>query len=962
MPSISPGARVDRYQIVSLLGVGGMGEVYLAQDTRLGRKVALKFLPPNFTRDPERLRRFAQEAQAASALNHPNIITIYEVGHADQVHFIATEFIEGVTLRKRMAGTQLPAEESLEIAVQICSALVAAHSAGIVHRDIKPENVMIRPDGYVKILDFGLAKLTERTETTTHLDPGSPGSASEIITDEERVQDLIEETASDHYETSPLATVADTAPGIVMGTAQYMSPEHARGLKVDPRTDIFTLGVVLYEMLAGRHPFAGGTRREVVTAVINSEPPPLAHFRNDLPDVLEWIILKALAKDREERYQTAKELLNDLRRLQQRLRIERELSRAHAFAPQRFGGIPSILGLQQPELAEPGQNLLVAETPSSGSGKVSGRFKVFLTQGSRFNQIMKVVSVLLLLGLVIAYQFWLRQPTKPPFSDMKPARFTTSGRSIRAAISPDGKYVVYAQADDGKQSLWVRQVAATTNVEIVHAAEVIYRGLTFSPDGAFVYYVVQEGSNPIQALYQVPALGGQPRKLVVDIDSPVAVSPDGTQLAFVRRFRGKGEDALLVTRVDGTEERVIARRKETDFLSLGGVAWSADGTRVACPTGSNASGRVMTLVDFRLSDGRERPWPQRHWANIGRIGWLKSGGMVVSASDPGSTFRQLWYLPSPTGEPTRISNDLNDYLDMNLTEDSKSLAAVQSEAHVNVWLTPSGDVNGAQEVTSGVGQYNGVRGLAWTRDERLVYVSRLSGSQDIWIMQADGSSPRQLTTPETRADIYPAVSPDGKSIVFVSTRNGSSNIYRIDAEGGSMVQLTSGTSDEFPDVSPDGKWVVYTATGTSNFTLWRVPIEGGTPPTRLTDRLSQWPVISPDGKWIACWYRNQPTDAWQPAIIPFDGGAPVKVFSLPTTAASSIPMRWMPDGRGLCYVDTQNGVSNIWNQPLDGSPPRRLTNFLSQQIFWFSWEPGHDRLAVSRGSITSDVVLFNEVR
>jgi serine/threonine protein kinase/Tol biopolymer transport system component len=953
MPSIVPGAKVDRYQIVSLLGAGGMGEVYLAQDTRLNRKVALKFLPPHFTRDRERVRRFAQEAQAASALNHPNIITIYEVGRADEVHFIATEFIEGLTVRRKISGTQVPVEEALEITSQICSALVAAHSAGIVHRDIKPENIMIRPDGYVKILDFGLAKLTERPESTSQLDAGQ-STAQEIITDEERVQDLTEDTGSDHYQTTPLNTVADTAPGVVMGTAQYMSPEHARGLKVDPRTDIFTLGIVLYEMLAGKHPFAGPTRRDVVTAVINSDPPPLAAFRNDLPDVLEWIVQKALAKDREERYQTAKEFLNDLRRLQQRIRIERELSRAQGYTTPRPGSLPGIFGLQQAD------NLTASDNPSGPLGKVSGRFKVFLTQGSRFNQIMRVISVLLLVGLVIAYQYWLRRPEKTPFSDMKPTQFTTTGRSIRAAISPDGKYVVYAQSDGGRQSLWVRQVAATSNVEIVRASEVFYRGLTFSPDGAFVYYVVQEGSNPIQVLYQVPYLGGQPRRLVVDIDSPVGISPDGTQLAFTRRARGKGEDTLVVARSDGSGERVIARRKEAEFLSLSGVAWSADGGSIACPTGSNAGGRNMGLVDFRVSDGRERPWPKRRWANIGRIAWLSSGGMVISATESGSTFGQLWYFPSPSSEPRRISNDLNDYRDMNLTDDAKALAAVQFEAHVNVWLTSLGDSATAQPITSGVGQYNGVRGLTWTRD-RIVYVSRVSGSQDIWTMPEDGQNPKQLTTPEQRADIYPAISPDGRNIVFVSTRNGSSNIYRMDIDGGNVVQLTNGTSDEFPDISPDGKWVVYTATGSSNFRLWRVPFEGGAP-EKLTDRLSQWPSISPDGKLIACWYRAEQTDPWQPALIPFEGGSPIKVFNVPATSASSIPMRWTQDGKGICYVDTQNGVSNIWVQPIDGSTPRRLTNFLSDTIFWFSWAPGYDRFAVSRGSITSDVVLFTEGR
>ncbi len=955
MPSINPGSRVDRYQVVSLLGAGGMGEVYLAQDTRLGRKVALKFLPPHFTRDRERLRRFAQEAQAASALNHPNIITIYEVGKSEDIHFIATEFIEGATVRKRIAGALISTEEALEIACQICSALVAAHSAGIVHRDIKPENIMIRPDGYVKILDFGLAKLTERAEATSQLDADGAVAIPDIVTDEERVQDLTSGTVADHYETSPLATVADTAPGIVMGTAQYMSPEHARGLKVDPRTDIFTLGIVLYEMIAGRHPFYGATRRDVVAAVINSDPPPLSRYRPDVPDVLEWIVTKSLAKDREERYQSAKEMLNDLRRLQQKMRIEREVSRAQAYAPKAFG-MPTILGLQQ---LESGQTLVPPDSGQGLTSRVSGRFKVFLTQGSQFNRVMKIVSALMLILLILVYQVWLRQPQKPSFVLMKPTRFTTTGNSIRATISSDGKYVVYAQDDLGKQSLWVRQVATTSNVEIVRAGDAFYRGLTFSPDGAFVFYVVQEGSNPIQALYQVPVLGGQPRRLVVNIDSPVAISPDGKQIAFVRRDRGKSEDVLVVAGIDGTGERVLTSRKGTDSFSLSGLAWSVDGKSPACPVVRITTGRNMNIVEFRASDGREKVWPDARWSNIGRIAWLADGGMVVTATELGSTQGQLWYLPSAFGEPLRITNDLNDYKDMSLTEDSTALVAVQSEAHVNIWLTPRADVSAARQVTSGVGQYNGVRGLSWTADERLVYVSRMSGSQDIWIMKADGTGQKHLT-PEIRADVYPVAARDGR-IVFVSTRSGASNIYRIDSDGGNLMQLTNGASDEFPDISPDGKWVVYTATGSSNFTLWRVPLEGGTP-SQLTDRLSQWPAISPDGKWIACWYRSEPDIAWQPAILPFDGGPAVRILDVPATAAPSIPMRWMPDGSGLCYVDTENGVSNIWNQPLDGSPPQRLTSFLSDQIFWFSWSANGDQLAVSRGRITSDVVLYRDGR
>ena len=947
---------MNHYQILSLLGAGGMGEVYLAQDLRLGRKVALKFLPPRFTKDDARLRRFEQEAQAASALNHPNIITIYEVGKTDDVHFIAAEYIEGTTLRKRISAGKPAINEVLDITIQIAGALVAAHSAGIVHRDIKPENIMIRPDGYVKILDFGLAKLTERAESTSQLDPADSDGVPDVVTAEEEAEDLMSLSPPDSYQTSPISDVAHTAPGMVIGTAQYMSPEHARGLKVDTRTDIFSLGIVLYEMIAGRHPFPGSTRRAIVSAVISLDPVPLSHYRPEVPDVLEWIVTKSLSKDREERYQTARELLNDLRRLQHRLRIEKEVSRAQSFASQRLLDDADTGGLRG-DTAKPSQ---IVERTRPLTARLSGGFKLFLTEGSRFGRVMKIVSALLILGLIVGYNYWLRRLPLVPFEAMKVSRFTSTGNSTRAAISSDGKYVVYAEREGGKQSLRVRQVAARSSVEIVPPAEVLYRGMTFSPDGNFIFYVVQEGNNPINLLYRVPVLGGQPHRLMVDIDSPITFSPEGNQFAFIRRYRGTGEDALMVAQVDGTNERRLATRKGTEFFGVGGPVWSPDGKLIASPAGTNAGGRYMNVIQVRVDNGVEKPVSQHHWANVGRVAWSRGGGLVVSATEPGSTLAQLWHLSFPGGEPRKITNDLNDYRDASLTADSKALVSVQYEAHVNIWLAPQGDPTHARQVTSGVGQYNGVRGLTWTPDGRIVYVSRLSGSQDIWIMESDGTNQRQLTTAETRADVYPSVSSDGRSIVFVSTRSGNSNLYRIDIDGGNLTQLTSGSSEEFPDISPDGKWVVYTATASSNFRLWRVPIAGGDA-IQITDKLSQWPAVSPDGKWIACWYRNQPNMPWQLAIIPFDGGAPTKVFDVPATAASSIPIRWTPDGKALSYVDTRSGTSNIWNQPIDGSAARQISGFTSEQIFWFSWSPAGGQLAVSRGSDISDVVLFTEV-
>lgn len=287
------GQKAGPYEILSLLGAGGMGEVYLAEDTRLGRKVALKLLPKGLTQDLERVRRFEQEARAVSALNHPNILTIYDIGQVDDIRYIATEFIEGQTLRQEMATGRLELRNALDVACQVASALSAAHEAGIVHRDIKPENIMLRRDGYVKVLDFGLAKLA-KPRGLIHSGPIPAGVSTEV--------------------------------GVVLGTVNYMSPEQTRGQALDARTDIFSFGVVLYEMISGRSPFAGSTSADVIASILEKHPPALP--RRGAPEALEWIISKALRKDRDERHQTAKELLSDLKSLRRRLEFEEELARS----------------------------------------------------------------------------------------------------------------------------------------------------------------------------------------------------------------------------------------------------------------------------------------------------------------------------------------------------------------------------------------------------------------------------------------------------------------------------------------------------------------------------------------------------------------------------------------------------------------------------------------------------------
>src|SRR3989449_6342194 len=362
---LSPGQRMGHYQIVALIGEGGMGEVYLAEDVLLGRKVALKLLPAEFTKDLQRVRRFQQEARAASALNHPNIITIHEIGEVDGLNFIVTEFIAGETLRQRMATARLNLATVLDVATQTAGALAAAHAAGIVHRDLKPENIMVRPDGLIKVLDFGLAKLTEP-----------------------RTSDVEGE--------APTVARVDTKMGAIMGTAQYMSPEQARGLKVDARTDIFSLGVVLYEMLAGRAPFVGETTADTISVLLHKEPQPLSTLAPDTPADLQHIVSKTLRKDKDERYQTVKSLLVDLTTLKQELEFTAKLERS--AAPDRHdavlqNGAPTS---SANAVIENARTQAIAARPTSSA-------EYIVSQIEQHRGLAAVVSVLLLAATALGY-------------------------------------------------------------------------------------------------------------------------------------------------------------------------------------------------------------------------------------------------------------------------------------------------------------------------------------------------------------------------------------------------------------------------------------------------------------------------------------------------------------------------------------------------------------------------------
>lgn len=863
--------RVSHYRILNMLGSGGMGEVYLAEDTNLGRNVAIKFLSEELESDAHARIRFVREAHAAAQLDHPNICAIHEVCEEAGRSFIVLQYVEGGTLAGRMRNKPLGLIECLEIAAQVADALAEAHSHGIIHRDINPKNIMLTARHQAKVLDFGLAKVI-------------------------RDRSLIESEA--------VTESVLTEPEAMVGTVPYMSPEQVRGESLDARSDIFSFGAMLYEMVTNHQPFTAESAAMTILAIVTKEPAPLARYSRDVPAELERIVSKALRKDRCERYQTTTDLLIDLTSLKHHLEVLEGASASTnlltALSRRRQGLIPWVLSA------------------------------------------LAVVLALTSLALWLGYQ--PEQLGAPALTQLT----TDTGLTTDPALSPDGKLLAYASDRSGKGNLdiWVRQIGGEPIRLTQDPAD--EREPSFSPDGTLIAFRSEKDGGGI---YCVSALGGIPRKIASEGHRP-RFSPDGSQITYWSgavigpigtgaAFSIRNFCRIFVVASTGG----IPRQVRPDFVGAAYPEWSPDGKHLLFLGNSNETLTVDESIDWWVTpldegpalatgafkatrkEGLTGPLLVYPWALIAPV-WETRGDSLIFSARSGDS-RNLWRIHiSPktwkvTGRPERLTYSSS-------IEENPSVAS---------------PADGSLKIAFG----------------------SLSENSDIWSLPVDADAGkvtgelRQLTH-DSSADFHPSLSPDGHKMVWVSARSGNQEIWMKELETGEDEVLTAGRDDKYhPRFSPDGTKVSFASHRENKWDVYQVPVTGGAAEMicencgqatgwspdgkylignhvdgrlyllevasrRRIDFVAQserWfagGAFSPDGRWITFIEgRNLP---WLEHIAPFRGETPSSESAwFPVLAELR---EWSPNGMLVYGSSDRDGFYCIWAQRLDGATKRPI--------------------------------------
>jgi len=821
------GKVLAHYRIVEKLGEGGMGTVWKAQDTHLDRFVALKLLPVERLTDEVRKRRFIQEAKAASALNHPNIITVFDVTEAEGIPFIVMEYIQGKTLDQAIGRKGLKLATALKYAVQIADALAKAHSAGIIHRDLKPSNVMITEAGLVKVLDFGLAKLTEPAHPDEDTSTRTVFGNDELLTEE----------------------------GVILGTVAYMSPEQAEGKTVDARSDMFSFGSVLYEMLAGRRAFQANAKLSTLSAILNSEPEPLHKIREDVPRELESIVARCLRKDLDRRIQHMRDLKLALEELQ--------------------------------EQSESGSLM-----PAPARKSVSSRR--FLAAG-------------LIGGLAMGALAWFGMPRSTPVSNTRTIPVTSyPGVESQPALSPDGKQVAFVW-EGGKQNrqkqwdIYVKLVDAGTPLRLTNHTG-FHVSPAWSPDGRYLAYV--RGLSAENGIFLVPALGGEERKVGEATEAgftQLAWSPDGKRLAVaIAGELRSGVSTLFSLSIGTGEKRTLTSASQPQALPT----FSPDGRTLAFIRFRAPSTADLFTLEL-MPEGAPAGEPRRLTFDdryIAGLDWSPDGRSLVFSSNRDGA-RHLWRIPRTGGAPERVPASGEDVYELSIARQSPAgtsrLVYVRGTFDMNIWrIAAAGDSEPTRLISSTQDDYH----PQYSPDgKKIAFGSKRSGAEEIWVCNADGSNPAQITFGGGFSHGCPRWSPDGRWIAFDTRPAGHADIYVVAASGGSPRQLTKETSDEVrPSWSHDGKSIYFASNRKDGWQMWRAPAEGGTA-VQVTQKGGREAFESPDGRYLYFTKADRP-GIWR---IAAEGGEEVLISQQAAVG------RWALDERGIYFLSTSTPVAQI---------------------------------------------------
>jgi Tol biopolymer transport system component/tRNA A-37 threonylcarbamoyl transferase component Bud32 len=875
---LAPGTRIGPYEVATPIGAGGMGEVYRAKDTTLGREVAVKVLPTAFAQDQDRVARFRREAQVLASVSHPNIASIHGLEETSGAVALALELVEGEDLQQRLRRGPIPVEEAMAIARQIAQGLEAAHEKGIVHRDLKPANVKVTPEGEVKLLDFGLARAYE-------VEAASTG----------RTLDLSH---------SPALSNMATEAGIVLGTAGYMSPEQARGKTVDKRADIWSFGVVMFEMLSGRRLFQGETASDTLTAVIRQEI-DWRLLPSHLPPADRRLIERCLERDPQERL--------------------RDIGEARIALSRRDRG-------GEPVARETRRDVLRLAT-AAVAGLAGG------------------------IGLM---SLGPRRSGQARGDGLRLTPLTSSGNVVSVSISPDGNLIAYVESDQGLESLWLQQIASGQTLRLVRERAVAYWSHVFTPDGNAVIFGERSQADPGGALYSISALGGTPRRLISGMDSPPTFSPDGKRMAYTRlAFPGADQTALMVASIDGVDPKPLAivnRPERIAGLFYGGPTWSPDGRSIV--TAVARSGREehdaqAWLVAVSVADGALKRIADPGWSVANQAAFLPDGrSLVVIARSVEQSDNQIWRVSLPGGEARRVTTDLNDHRIVSLTRDGQGLATVAEDVSCTISTVPAKPSAPSRRI--GRGRNDGLNGIGFGPRGQAIYTAFNDGRWSLWSADVDGGDRRKLFTADPAETLAaPSTTPSGTTYFFSRSPSGG-RLRALDA--GASTPRTVCAAIGVGAASRDGRFIVY-PNGPGAGRLFRRDLPNGEE-RLLIDLPAILPSIDPEGRRVAFYY-NTPEGPFRFGVCPAAGGP--LLIDLPAEPISTTASRLVIRGDAL-YVNTVQGDrANVWRVPLSGGSPVRITAFTEQVLFDFALPDDFERdslILVARGRRLRDAQLI----